>query len=246
MPRDESAQVPPQHSPPGDPRQFGLIDLFALLTLAALVSAMAAPLVRHAQTLNREVLLLVIGFQVLVAAGAVIFAAGHRRGLLAIAGRRIAIVYSGQLNWRHWPLVKSMITMTALAAAQLGMALLLAFFATDSKQSPNIVVWLYYIQLACVTGYAFSRFLWRVYPNAIEFFEGGISADAVTLVPWEWAEVRPSRFHQDPVVVVVRPMPGSAGGITRTAQLPRGQRDAVLAALSQASARHRTIAPETP
>ena len=57
-------------SEPVDPRQFGLIDLFAIMTSAALVSAMIAPFLREMQTENRNRLFSVAIFQLVVTVGA--------------------------------------------------------------------------------------------------------------------------------------------------------------------------------
>ena len=222
MQRDQ-ATPPKSPPPPSDPWQYGIIDLFAILTLAALISAMAAPLFRHIQPVNRPVLVIVMMCQVLITAGTIIAAAGRRKSLLELSGQRIALGYCGQMKWRYWPLLKSILYMTAFAAAQVGLALLIAYETVGGFL-------LYQLQLGYVTGFAFSRYLWRVYPNTIEFFENGISTDATTFLPWGRTEVRPSQYHGDRVVVVERPMAGSIAGFTRTAQLPRYQREVVLAA----------------
>lgn len=75
----------------GDPRQFRIIDLFALLTLAALVSAMAAPFVRELAPTTRNKLLAVVTCQLVVVAATVVFAAQRRSKLLQQSGQRIGI-----------------------------------------------------------------------------------------------------------------------------------------------------------
>ena len=165
---------------PGDPRQFGVIDLFAFVTLAALVSAMAAPFLREMQAEKRVRLLVVASFQLVVTTGTIAFAVYQRKKLLEKAGWRIGIAYCGEIRWRHWPAVKSVVYMLLLASAQLCLAMM---FATEVVELPAPYFLVYEIQLGCISGMAFARFLWRVYPNSMEFFEQGISLRGMTFFP---------------------------------------------------------------
>jgi hypothetical protein len=57
-------------TPPGNPQQFGVIGLFAVVTLPALVAAMAAPFLREMQAESRVRVLGMVTCQLLVTAGA--------------------------------------------------------------------------------------------------------------------------------------------------------------------------------
>jgi hypothetical protein len=113
------------------PQQFGVIDLFALMTLAALASAMLAPFVRAMQTENQLRLLLGAILQFGTAAIATVWAITRRRKLLEQSGPRIGIGYCGQIRWPLWPVVKSMVYMLLLAMVQIGLALVAVAVATE-------------------------------------------------------------------------------------------------------------------
>ena len=63
----------------GNPQQFRLIDLFALTTLVALVSAVVAPLFRRLESNFRYLLLLVVGLQLLITVGTIVYYAKKRK-----------------------------------------------------------------------------------------------------------------------------------------------------------------------
>ena len=109
-----------------------------------------------------------------------------------------------------------------VAGLPLGLALVMVSIT-------NGILFLYQLQLGCVTGVALARFLWRVYPNSIEFFEGGVSQGGVTLIPWAQVEVRPSQYFADRLVVVLRPAVGSVVADTKMAQVSDALREQLLA-----------------
>lgn len=207
-------------APPGNPRQFGIVDLFAVLTVGALVSAIVAPFVRAMTPANRGNLFAIAVVQLAVVTFTVVEGANRRGKLLQQAGRRTGIGYCGTVRWQRWPLFKSILGMLSIAGAQLGFSILFAMGPPGTQPFPNLL--LYQLQLGYFTGCALSRLHWRVYPNAMEFFENGIALNGVRFVPWSLIQVRPSQHFPDRVVVVMRQGEGSVAGETRTVQLARG------------------------
>ena len=70
------------------------------------------------------------------------------------------------------------------------------------------------------TGLAFARYLWRVYPGAMEFFENGVALYGIVFFGRTQVELRSSQTIADRVVVVVRPIPDSRGANTKIVQIP--------------------------
>jgi hypothetical protein len=241
MKNAQSSPGAPQSSTPGNPRQFRIIDLFALTTLAALVSAMAAPFARAMPREHLTKFLVVAFCQLLVVATAIVLAAHSRNRLLQASGERIGIAYCGALKWAHWPLFKSISYMLLLAAAQLTLAVSFALFPIAETPTPHYIV--FQLQLGYFAGLSFTRFLWKVYPNAIEFFDHGLALGGTKLVRWDQVEVRRSQLFTDRVVVVVRPEHGSIAGLTRTAQFPSWLMDKLLATQLAARAAKRLAPP---
>jgi hypothetical protein len=233
---NEQAHPNVNHSTlPGDPRQFRIIDLFAVVTLAALLLAMAAPFVRAMTPASRKRLLVVVTCQLAVTAATMTYLAIRRAKLLQKSGRRIGIGYSGAIKWRHWPLFKSIAFMLFLAAAQLALALMYALLSTDDGQPPSFVI--FQLQLGFSTGIALSRFKWGVYPSAVEFFDNGMSFGGTNFIGWDRSEVRTSQYLSDRVVIVMRQAKGSIAGETRTVQVPGSLREQLTATNSQQTSR---------
>ena len=214
----------------GDPRQFGLIDLFAIVTLAALLSAMATPYLRTMPAENLGRLLVVSSIQLIITAGTIAFAANRRKQLLDKSGQRIGVAYCTELRWRHWPIVKSSILMLFFACAQLCFALT---FATESIGKAVSVYVVYQLQLGGFTGFALARCMWRVYPGSIEFFDNGVALRGTVFFPWSRVDVRPSQLFTGRIVVVLRQAVGSPGGETKVAHVTDSQREQVFAAASK-------------
>jgi hypothetical protein len=87
---------------------------------------------------------------------------------------------------------------------------------------------LYQFQLAMFSGFWFARYLWRVYPNSMEFFDHGVSIGGTTFLPWQQVELRPSRYFADRMVLVLRPAADSVTAQTRLAQVPDALRVDIL------------------
>jgi hypothetical protein len=120
-----------------------------------------------------------------------------------------------------------MVYMLLLAMAQIGLALVAVAVATEH---PFLLF--YQLQLGCIAGMAFARFLWRVYPNSIEFFAHGISLSGVTLIPWAQVELRRSQYFADRLVVVLRPAANSIVGDTKLVQVSAPLREQLLSTAS--------------
>ncbi len=195
-----------------DPKQFNIIDLFAMLTIAALLLAVAAPYLRELSTEGLLQLSLTTLVQSVIAIGAIVLLSAQRRSLLAGSGRRLGMAYCGEGKWRHWPAIYSVLVMLLVAGAQLALSIGLTTLKHDHHGMR--IHYLSQIQLAITCGYVMSRFMWRLYPNTIEFFENGVSFNGLSLKPWNAIELRPSELYSDRVVVVLRP-PGKAFAVVR-------------------------------
>lgn len=202
---------------PSSPRQFGIIDLFAATTLVALMLAMALPFV---QLLKQQQVLLLglhLGIQWLACGGAYLHAASARDKTIKSAGTRIGLGYSGTIAWRHWPVVQSILVMLMLAIAELVMAVGFAFSEPGTGRGFQAIV--HQIQLGAVMGYAVARFIWRVYPGAVEFFEAGVVDNGTSLVPWDQMGIRRSQFFPDRIVLVTQSSVPGRGKSTRVVQV---------------------------
>jgi len=210
--------------------QFGLIDLFAIVTLAALLSAMAAPHVREMSSENRVWLLVVAGLQFLVTTVSFALAMFQRKQLQMNSGRKMGIAPCGVIRWRHWPMVKSILLMLLFATVQLLAALM---FAQESNRGSSMFNFmLMQMQLCSFAGYAFARFLWRSYPGTIEVFDNGIAVGGVMFYPWANVDVRTSHLVADRLVVVLRDSSGSASACTKMAQVSDGLREQIFAVVA--------------
>jgi len=214
----------------GNPQQFRLMDLFVLTTLVALLSAMVAPLLRGLESDYRNLLLRIVGFQLLLAAGTIVYYAKQRKKLLDKSGSRIGSAFCGQFRWRYWPIVRTVSSIVFAASFQLLFAAAMAITILDSGQifgpismmidrlpvSYRVLHYLhylsfldffFYLQYSFSVGYAFSLYRWRAYPNTLEFFEHGIVKKGLSFIPWKRIEVRPSTFFDDKIAIVVRASP---------------------------------------
>lgn len=212
----------------GNALQFRLIDLFAIVTLCALVLAMAAPFLRRVPP-DEYVTLFAVGCgQLLTVVIVMRWAASKRNKLLRKSGARIGIGYCGEIPWKHWPVARSLLTMLFIAMLQVSFALGVTAGSRAESLSPGMLI--YEVQLCALVGLAIPRFVWRVYPNSMEFFENGVSLSGINLVPWKLISVRDSQFFPDRIVVVVRSEDGSMGADTFLVQVAHRLRDAIFSA----------------
>ena len=106
-----------------NPQQFRLLDLFAMMTLVAVVSALAAPILRGLDSEYRLRLLAVVSMQFLIVLWSVFHYASKRKRLLDEAGSKIGFGFCGQLRWRHWPIARTVLGILYAMLWQLGIAI---------------------------------------------------------------------------------------------------------------------------
>jgi len=225
MAKRNDPQRESQSTDAGNPQQFRLMDLFALMTLVALVSAMAAPLLRGLESDYRNRLFLVLGLQLLFTTGMVSYYAGKRKKLLDKAGLKIGSAFCGQSRWQHWPVVMAFLIVLFRCISLLLFAAVIALLLARNLPGPvtsvldrlpvshrilhylhyfSFLDYLFYALFPWSVGYTLSLYRWRAYPNSIEFFEHGIVKKGLSFIPWQHIEVRPSSFFPDKIAIVLR------------------------------------------
>jgi len=207
----------------GEPKrqQFTLVDIFAVMTVAASVLAIVAPLLRSMDSERMTRLVLPLGMQLVVIAGSVGYAMMLRYRLMEQTGNRLGIAYFGTSTWRQWPVVRCILTLVALSAVQI-----LLGIGVASRNSGGVIL-LQTIQLAFLYGQVVTNFLWRVYPGTVEFFEQGVVTSGRTLTGWSAVEVRESGLFPDRLTIVLKPI-GGIGGTTMMAMVDEELRGEVL------------------
>ncbi|MCA9187457.1 MAG: hypothetical protein R3E01_04295 [Pirellulaceae bacterium] len=210
--------APPDGELPSDPRQFRILELFGWVTIAALVCAMVAPFVRNLSGRQLTTLGASVVFQLAVIVSTLIYLAGRRQEVLRNTGRRMGVGFLGRMRWQHGPLAMSVLGMLVLGVGQLAIAISLAIF--DAMKNQPLAIPVYQVQFAVYTGSMISRFRWKLYPNAVEFFEHGVVFDGRRLIEPERIDLRASEMYRDRVVLVVRPKPNSVVGDTKVVQIP--------------------------
>jgi len=212
----------------GNPQQFRLVDLFALTTLVALASAMVAPILRGIESDYRNRFLAIIGLQLIITAGTIVFHARKRKKLLEKTGPKIGVAFCGHFRWRYWPILRMFFTISIAMIFQMIIAVAMAIDFVEYGQllhgpingmidllpvSHRVLHYLHYFsfldyllyaQTSMFAGYAFSLYRWRAYPNSMEFFEYGIVKKGTLFTPWKRIEVRPSAFFPDKIAIIVR------------------------------------------
>lgn len=183
-----------------DSQTFGIVDLFALMTLCALAAAFAAPFIPSLGKDASRFLLLILVVQVIFFCGAFGKSLASRQAVLKIAGEKWGRAYTGNLKWRHWPVVYSLLLTAIFVLLQLGFAIVSA----KTTISPITSV-IYNVQLSLFGGHAVARYLWRAFPGTLEFYEGGIILSGVHLCAWDDVQLRPSKLFADRIVVVLGP-----------------------------------------
>ncbi|PHR95700.1 MAG: hypothetical protein COA78_29760 [Blastopirellula sp.] len=185
-----------------NPRKFSLIDLFALVTLAGLLSAMAAPYLRELPAEKHGILLLEIFLQVTMLGVSLAYAVHSRKKVLVQSGKKVGYAFCGQIRWQHWPVIKSCLFMSLIALLQLAFAMFIVLAPSNTIHFSNLLI--YHIQIGGFVGFAYARYLWRVYPSSIEFFENGIALGGTRFIPWANVTLRNSQFFEDRIAVVYR------------------------------------------
>ncbi len=107
--------------------------------------------------------------------------------------------------------------MLLIAIAQVWFAVTLSTNLKATLMSPGILFQQF--QLGLFFGIGCSRYIWRLFPNSMEFYENGISLHGTSLLPWERITVRDSKFFPDRIVLVIRCAPGSIEADTQVVQV---------------------------
>ena len=164
--------------------QFRLIDVFGMVTVAAVLLATLTPLLR---LMNRDLsfdvtaaAMMQVVIQVAVVLIAIATAIGRRMQLQKRAGRRFGVAFCGSTKSEYWPRMKSIFVLIGLILIQL------VFVAMHFWRQGASLLILHSVQLAFVCGGAVVNFVWKSYPGTIEFFESGI---AVKQVFYPWTDV---------------------------------------------------------
>lgn len=220
---NDRAAVNPAETTPRDPRQFRIVDLVALMTLAALVSALAAPFIRALSPDHRGKFFITTIVQLIVMAATIATNAKSRKQVLGQAGEKIGAGYSGALRWSRLTCVLGMLF---LGATQLFMSFV--FLDTPNRNTRMPDNMLFHVQLAYFSAAAISRYRWGAYPNVVEIFQNGLVFRGTRFVSWAQAEPRPSAYYSDRVTIVFRHAPPSAAGEIKTVQVSDALRDWIL------------------
>ena len=99
--------------------QFSLIDVFAAMTFCAILAAMFAPFLRALDPAKRAGLIGPFLLQALILVGGGFFAYSRRQKLVAEAGRRFGVVYSGSARGKQWPMLRTCVILLLLAVVQI-------------------------------------------------------------------------------------------------------------------------------
>lgn len=208
---------------PRDPRQFSIVDLIALMTLAALVSALAAPFIRALSPDHRSKLLITTIVQLIVMGATITYNAKTRTQTLRQAGKKLGAGHLGALRWSRLTCVLGMLFVGSI---QLALSFIVLETSTRSSRVPENL--LFNAQLACLSAVAISRYRWGAYPNMVEIFRNGLVFSGTRFVSWTKAEPRPSAYYSDRVTIVFRHAPQSAAGEIKTVQVSDALRDWIL------------------
>lgn len=204
-------------------QQFSIIDLFALITFAAILLAVFAPVVRLMDPDKRAQALVPLSVQLFALVGACAYRVARRHELIRLAGKRLGVAFYGSGSWKHGPYVKSIVILLMLAAFQI----IVAISITVGEVQPTTMV-LNTLQLTYALSMFAVNFLWRVYPSTLEFFENGVVLHGSVLTTWKHVELRDSQFFDDRVVLVLKPQ-GTIGTDTKMARVSASLRASVEA-----------------
>lgn len=207
------------------PTQFRLLDLFTEVTLFAVVFAILIPVLRR---ISIEHLLVGVGAIVVQLASAIatfVALAIRRNRMLRRSGKWLGVAFSGDVQWKHWPVVKCGLMIAGAGCLQFAVSL---YFMLEPWRIYSPILLLYSLQLGYFFGSSISRLHWRSYPGVIEFYEHGITLDGRTLTPWNRVELRESSKFSDRIVLVSDAANISSSRTTQTAQVAGALRKHLL------------------
>lgn len=195
----------PSHETKGEKQQLSLMDLFAVMTLLALVVAPLAPLLRSMGTEQLVRALSMMGLQGTATLAAVYWQALRRKKMVSGAGRRVGVGFVTNVKWKYWPQVKCGLFFLCLIFLQILISI--PFSNVKGNLLPVVFsVLIYSGQLGIATAWTVSSWLWKVYPGGVEFYEHGVVRRGTLLVPWDTVELRHSKIYPGRVVAVL-PLP---------------------------------------
>lgn len=210
-------------------RQFTLLDAFAMMTFAAIVLALFAPILQTLDPKQRQSMILPVLVQASVVALALAGSFYLRCNVVRRAGKRLGAVLHGTSQSPYWPIAKSMLLMFACAAGQVSIAVL-----TVRSQRSSLWFVIQTIQTSFIFGLVVGNFFWRCYPGTLEFFEHGVVLGGYQLVKWPCVELRVDQRNAARMAVVLHPE-GEIAGWTLMAFVD----DALREAIAQAKSAHR-------
>jgi len=187
----------------GDSWQFGLNELFAIVTLAAILLGMSASSIRGMSLASRGWFFGGVGVQLLVTTASFVWTATLRKQLRVRSGRKLGSAHSHKIRWQRGPITLHAITLLSLASSQLYFAMLLASNEHDRGYllKGGLVVPLF---LSGLCGWMVCRHFWRIYPGSVEFFERGIVIRGTIFYPWNRAQLLADRRFPDRLAIALQ------------------------------------------
>ena len=223
-------------SPPvPEPRKLRVIDLFAFVTVAAVILAIAAPYLRGMKPEQAGKLLALTSVQLALAVAVFVYATHKRRQVTQPLGKSFGIAYSGLLRGRNLSQTLSILQMLAAASCQLLLALLFIRSPDDMPINWFMMYLLYQVQLGLLAGYTVARFTWRVYPNAVEFYDSGVVFNGTLFLPWAQIDVRENRYSSQSLNLVIRQDVHSPAAETKPVQVPADLQPLIFQAAANAT-----------
>lgn len=193
--------------------QFQLMHLLWAITGVAFFCAVAAPLIRAIEPGQHFMFLGLFVMQLLVTGAMVGYNSVRRLQVIRFAGKRFGVGYPGTIPGRHGPKILASVTLLVIALVQLVIAVLVTI---SLQEGAPPVAFVFFFQLAIFFGSSITQLMWGRSPGATEFFEKAIVRGGVHMIQWYDVTVRPSRYEEDRVVVIVR---GNEAMGTRTFSL---------------------------
>ena len=188
----------------------------AAVALVSLLAAIAAPFIRPLQSDGLLWFCVGILIQVGFAVGVAISKIRTRRKLIRSLGERIAVGHCSRIRWKHWPILKNLIALVFCSVLLLLSALCCAGVSwgaldplwTRFESSPIPIyigfIFIWWRLIGMSTGEQYMVCVWRVYPEAIEFFENRLVSWGFNLHEWRQVDLRQSQVFKDRFVVVLR------------------------------------------